>query len=143
MKMRNWNQKCKFYLMNLSQWVWLLFLYVIFVIALGNLTQKSFLSVLLLPVVLFGVDKLFRREKLVPTRWNYQIAWFCVSAICVVIMFVIAYSVRVQSLSWDWGKVIRSASEYTLTGGLEDAAYFARYPNNQLWYFGSLFWYNT
>ena len=122
MKMRNWNQKCKFYLMNLSQWVWLLFLYVIFVIALGNLTQKSFLSVLLLPVVLFGVDKLFRREKLVPTRWNYQIAWFCVSAICVVIMFVIAYSVRVQSLSWDWGKVIRSASEYTLTGGLEDAA---------------------
>ncbi|CCZ90759.1 putative membrane protein [Clostridium sp. CAG:167] len=134
MKMRNWNQKCKFYLMNLSQWVWLLFLYVIFVIALGNLTQKSFLSVLLLPVVLFGVDKLFRREKLVPTRWNYQIAWFCVSAICAVIMFVIAYSVRVQSLSWDWGKVIRSASEYTLTGGLEDAAYFARYPNNQLWY---------
>ena len=37
MKMRNWNQKCKFYLMNLSQWVWLLFLYVIFIIALGKI----------------------------------------------------------------------------------------------------------
>ena len=65
MKMRNWNQKCKFYLMNLSQWVWLLFLYVIFIIALGNLTQKSFLSVLLLPVVLFGVDKLFRQDGII------------------------------------------------------------------------------
>lgn len=134
MKMRKWNPKCKFYLTHLSQWMWLVFLYAILVISLGSLVQKSFLAMILVPVIIYAIGKFFTKEKIAPAKWNYRTLWYCLSVVCMALMFWIAYSVRVQSLSWDWGKVIRSASEYTLTGNLKDTIYFARYPNNQFWY---------
>ncbi len=74
------------------------------------------------------------RERIAFKEINYQIVFLCRKhCFCCVYVFV-AYSVRVQIFSWDWGKVIRSASEYTLTDKLTDTTYFARYPNNQFWY---------
>lgn len=74
------------------------------------------------------------RERIALKEINYQIVFYVVSIVFAVFMFFVAYSVRVQIFSWDWGKVIRSASEYTLTDKLTDTTYFARYPNNQFWY---------
>lgn len=125
---------CKDHFFKAGQWIWLVFMYGIAVIAFSFLTQKSFFAMILLPLVVYGLYRSFMRERLVFKEINYQVVFYVVSAVFTVFIFIIAYSVRVQIFSWDWGKLIRSASEYTLTGKLADATYFARYPNNQFWY---------
>ena len=111
-----------------------MFVYGIALIAFSSLVQKSFFAMLLLPIVVYGIYHFFMRERIALKEINYQIVFYVVSIVFAVFMFFVAYSVRVQIFSWDWGKVIRSASEYTLTNKLTDTTYFARYPNNQFWY---------
>lgn len=116
------------------QWIWLLMLYGIVIIALGSMVSKAFFAVLLLPAATYGIYRIVNRETLLPETFPDRCVWWLICGIGIVLMLWIAYSVRVESLSWDWGKVIRSASEYVLTGDLQDKVYFARYPNNQFWY---------
>lgn len=116
------------------QWIWLGMLYGIVVIALGSMVSKAFFAVLLLPPVFYGIYRTAGKETLLPQTFPYRAVWWGISVLGTVLMLFIAYSVRVESLSWDWGKVIRSASEYVSTGALQDEIYFARYPNNQFWY---------
>lgn len=116
------------------QTLWLLMLYGIVIIALGSTISKAFLAALLLPFILIGIRRLLRRDVLLPEDFPVRKVWWIVCAAGTLFLFYVAYAVRVDNLSWDWGKVIRSASEYVLTGDLKDTIYFARYPNNQLWY---------
>lgn len=116
------------------QWIWLLMLYGIVIIALGSMVSKAFFAILLLPAVSYGIYRVVNRETLLPATFPYRGVWWLICGLGTILMMWIAYSVRVESLSWDWGKVIRSASEYVLTGDLQDKIYFARYPNNQFWY---------
>lgn len=117
-----------------GQWIWLILLYGIIVVALGSMISKAFFAVLLLPFLIYGIYQLAKKDKLLPEKFPYGMAWWIIFGVGSIVMIVVAYSVRVESLSWDWGKVIRSASEYVLTGNLQDKVYFARYPNNQFWY---------
>lgn len=135
-RMKSWIPKFKFHMIDMIQCSWYVYLVSILIIAMSCLTQKSFFAILLLPLILYEADKLFHKKRIIPIGWNYHILWLCMSVFCTVIMFVMAYSFRVQGVSWDFGEVICSASEYVLTGKLEleDAIYFARYPNNQFWY---------
>ena len=114
--------------------VYLCILYMISMIALGSMVSKAFFAVLLLPFVLYGIYRLFFCEIQIKKPLSYRLLWWIFFALFVLFLFIFAYAVRVESLSWDWGKVIRSASERVLTGNLIDKAYFARYPNNRLWY---------
>lgn len=109
-------------------------IYMIVMIALGSMVSKAFLSIFLLPIVLFLIVKLLSGNLSWSERISYRLGWWLLFAVGTIFMFFFAYAVRMESLSWDWGKVIRSASERVLTGGLLDEAYFARYPNNQIWY---------
>ncbi len=125
---------CKDHFFKAGQWFWFVFVYGIALIAFSSLIQKSFFAMILLPIVVYGIYHFFMRERIAFKEINYQIVFYVVSIVFAVFMFFVAYSVRVQIFSWDWGKLIRSASEYTLTDKLTDTTYFARYPNNQFWY---------
>ena len=125
---------CKDHFFKAGQWFWFVFVYGIALIAFSSLIQKSFFAMILLPIVVYGIYHFFMRERIAFKEINYQIVFYVISIVFAVFMFFVAYSVRVQIFSWDWGKVIRSASEYTLTDKLTDTTYFARYPNNQFWY---------
>lgn len=109
-------------------------IYMIVMIALGSMVSKAFFAIFLLPLVLFFIVKLFSGNLSWSQRIPYRIGWWILFAIGSLVMVLFAYSVQMDSLSWDWGKVIRSASERILTGKISDVAYFARYPNNQIWY---------
>lgn len=117
-----------------SNAVYGILVYMFFMIALGSMVSKAFFAVFLLPVVLFFLFRIFRSERSWSMRISYRQGWWLLFVLGTVLMFFFAYAVRMESLSWDWGKVIRSASERVLTGKLLDEAYFARYPNNQIWY---------
>lgn len=108
--------------------------YMILAIALGSMVSKAFFALFLLPVIVYVIVKIFRGDMNWSERIPYRFLWWGIAVLGTLIMFYLAYEIRVQSLSWDWGKVIRSASERVLTGSLADEAYFARYPNNQIWY---------
>lgn len=117
-----------------SNIIYLGLLYMIFMIALGSMVSKAFFVIFLLPVVLYMIYRLFQCKTIGNIKISYRFLWWGIFSLAMIFMFFFAYSVRVENLSWDWGKVIRSASERVLTGNLVDEAYFARYPNNQIWY---------
>lgn len=122
-------------LMTVCQWLWLTVLYVIFFIAMGSMTAKSLFSALILPFAVYGVIRWMKTHDEIHLNLKKErILWWGMAALGSVLLILFAYMNRVESLSWDWGKVIRSASEYVLTGNLKDKIYFSRYPNNQLWY---------
>ena len=94
--------------------VYLCILYMISMIALGSMVSKAFFAVLLLPFVLYGIYRLFFCEIQIKKPLSYRLLWWIFFALFVLFLFIFAYAVRVESLSWDWGKVIRSASERVL-----------------------------
>lgn len=114
--------------------LWFFMLCGITVIALGSMVSKAFFAVLLLPFLLYGIWFLFHKKLLLPRNFPYGIAWWILCLAATLFMFWFAYSARVESLSWDWGRIIRTAGKYVLTGHMKDNVYYARYPNNQFWY---------
>lgn len=122
-------------LVKLCNVLFLLLFYAVAVVAYGNMVSLSFLAALLLPALLAGTFYLCSRRKSCSCTREipYDKIWYAVYLVSFLLMMFLAYRLRVN-FTWDWGKVIRSASEYTLTGKLKDKIYFARFPNNQFWY---------
>lgn len=122
-------QRC---LAGIFNWMFLILLYCVCAVAYGSLVSDAFLAALLLPLVLWGMKNLashrFRCLQKTPVRF----IWRGMFVFSFLLMLLAAFHLQVD-FTWDWGKLIRSASEITLTGELKDQIYFARYPNNQLW----------
>ena len=127
---------------------WLLVLYGIVIIATGSIIMKTFFASLLLPLFVLGICWLFHKKVLFECRLSYSLIWWSICVIGTIFMVCFSYFARMDNFSWDWGLVIRSASEYVLTGKLEYKVYFAQYPNNQFWYlilvivFKIIHWFN-
>lgn len=115
-------------------YLWMLALYAIVCIALSNMISQVFFVIFTIPLLLYGIYYVINKKMVFTDKLSSRALWWVVFGIAAVLMLAFAYQVRVESLSWDWGKVIRSASERVLTGKLKDNIYFARYPNNQFWY---------
>ena len=65
---------------------------------------------------------------------NYNTVFYAVLAVSFIIMTALSFALEVD-YSWDWGRLIISASNYVMYGGyIDDVEYFATYPNNQFWF---------
>ena len=53
-----------------GQWIWLILLYGIIVVALGSMISKAFFAVLLLPFLIYGIYQLAKKDKLLPVFIN-------------------------------------------------------------------------
>lgn len=58
--------------------------------------------------------------------------WLGVQLLSAIFMFVMIFELEVQP-TWDWGQLTMTASNYVLTGKIDNVGYFARYPNNKFW----------
>lgn len=99
----------------------------------GAVNTAPFALLLAMPAAACAVALLPRLARRVPARACESIAVVaCVQGLSCAAMLALVWWLR-PNLSWDWGQLIRSASSYVLDGTLKNEAYFARYPNNQLW----------
>lgn len=114
--------------------LYVLFVCAIAVISLVSMASGALPALLLLPFLLAVIIWALRSRPRGAGRLPYRTMWLCLFAVGAVLMFAFALSVCPDNLSWDWGKLIRSAAGYVLTEGEVDLIYFARYPNNQFWY---------
>lgn len=58
--------------------------------------------------------------------------WIGIQTGSLILMVISAFMLDID-LSWDWGALIHTASEYVLTGGVDRPEYYATYPNNRFW----------
>lgn len=128
--------------------IWLLVLYGIVIIAMGNIITKTFFASLLLPLFVLGICWIFSKKGLFECKLSYSMIWWSICIIGTIFMVCFCYFARMDKFTWDWGKVMRSASVYVLTGRQKNKIYFTRYPNNQFWYlilvivFKIIHWFN-
>ncbi len=118
----------------------------IFLIATISLAQKNiiipFLALIII-VAFYYVNNKFSTEfkKLINVLGENKI-WIIIQALTVVVMSCLTYKLEVD-LSWDWGLVIRQASNYALGNEIDYYHYYAQYPNNQLWFIILSFFFKT
>ncbi len=114
-----------------------LFLFMFFWIAFlaGNsLVKSSPLIMFVLPIILYILYRLFIIQRWGDKQLPYALWNRILFIITAVFVFYFGYQLKVD-LSWDWGALIRYASDYVLNGEIENKQYLARYPNNQCWLF--------
>lgn len=114
--------------------LYVLFVCAIAIVALCSMVSKAFLALVLLFPVLYGIVRTLRGSLVWTEKIPYRRMWWCLFSVGAVLMFIFAWFVRLDKLSWDWGNCIQLAFEHVFTGGLKNDVYFARYPNNQFWY---------
>lgn len=117
--------------------------YYILILAIGKMNLQSPLGALLLLPFWYLLYRVIRQEKMHVS--NVDRTWMVLQGASTLIMLVMAYQLRV-AVSWDWGQLLRTAYHYTMTGEIDNPAYFMRYPNNQFWLvcltalFRAVFW---
>lgn len=104
----------------------------ILVLATWNMIEQTPFTILfLVPTVallIYFLKKIFKTTKDI----NYKKLWIVVQVVSAILMIVVAFCLEVI-FSWDWGQLIITASNIVDTGIIDNAEYYARYPNNQFW----------
>ena len=104
--------------------------YYLFILNIGTMNlQSPISSILILPICLIIIF-FFKKEKFLNTK--NILNWYVLQGISGIIMIVVVYWLDVK-ISWDWGRLLESAYNYTMTEEIDYPQYFMRYPNNQFW----------
>lgn len=127
-------------LIQLGNCIFVLFFYLVCIVALKSMISESYLAAIILLPALFSFSKLYRKYKytgigLRLDEWikRYRgLIWCCLQMFSIIMMVVMTVNLRVN-LSWDWGKLISTAVTKVVTGEWKAMEYYSRYPNNQAW----------
>lgn len=104
--------------------------YYLLILAIGNMNLQSPLSAfVIIPLFLFLYYVV--KIKGFPTVASKK-AWYVLQSVSCIVMLIIAFGLEVD-LTWDWGRLLITAYNYTMTGEIDYPEYFMRYPNNQFW----------
>ncbi len=127
-------------LIRLGNWIFVLFFYLVCIVALKNMISESYLAAVFLFPVLYILWFLYRKykDKKMDSRvdkilMKYKVPIWCgLQFFSAVLMVVMTVKLR-ENFTWDWGKLISTAVTKVLTGEWEAMEYYSRYPNNQAW----------
>lgn len=104
--------------------------YYIVILAIGKMNLQSPVSGMILIPFLY---LLYRLVKYADVHLTYNaVVWWIRQGVSFVIMVIMVYQLRV-AVSWDWGQLLRTAHHYTMTGEIDNPAYYMQYPNNHFW----------
>lgn len=129
----NEQDKVRVTLVKTANAIYLLMFLWILVIAGGCLVEASPWIVIFLPIVLYMIYRLSLGRPIWDNRFSYDILWGILFLLSTVLIFLLGYQLKVD-FSWDWGTLIRLASDYVLDGEFKNNKYLARYDNNQCWF---------
>lgn len=104
--------------------------YYLLILAIGNMNLQSPLSALaIVPIIflLYYAVKIRRLTIVNPVRM-----WYVLQVVSSILMLIIAFQLEVDT-SWDWGRLILTSYNYTMTGTVDHLEYFIRYPQQQFW----------
>lgn len=121
-----------FYLRKAVDGLYLVSAVVLVLIGVYSLVRQSVFAGVVLPVLTAVVIRVSGRRKGVSGERRYHIWWTGVQLLSLGLMLVTVFALDVD-LTWDWGRLIHTASEYAITGKIDRPDYFAMYPNNRFW----------
>ena len=125
---------------KISNCIFILFFYIIFVLVMGNMTATSEIALLLFAPFLLLLWRLGLRFHRRLDKINYKYASVFLWIVSAVLMLWIMFGVEVRP-AWDWGQLLRSASRYVLKGKIDNLPYYARYICNQTWLLCLIVWF--
>ena len=106
--------------------------YMISVLVVGNMITGSYIASLLsVPVfvlIAFAMSKQYRWLD----RINLKVTWAVIQVLSAILMVYMAFAMEVK-LSWDWGGLIKNATNVVFHNQLLYEQDVARYPNNEFW----------
>lgn len=110
----------------------LLFCWIFIILGL-RMTETTPVVYALLPATLLLLWYLSKKHLVLKWEYSYEVIWWALFAISAFFVYYLAYELRVAQ-TWDWG-VLLQCSYLRVDGDMETGVkYFARYPNNQLWF---------
>lgn len=104
--------------------------YYLLILAIGNTNLQSPLSALAIVPIVFLLYYATKIRRL--TVVNSIRTWYVLQAVSSIIMLIIAFQLEVDT-TWDWGRLILTFYNYTMTGAVDYLEYFIRYPQQQFW----------
>lgn len=127
-------------LIRLGNWIFVLFFYLVCIVALKNMISESYLAAVFLLPLLYVFWYLYRKYKdekidlqVDEILKKYRIPiWYGLQFFSLILMIVMSVRLHVY-FSWDWGKLVSTAVTKVLTGEWEAMEYYSRYHNNQAW----------
>lgn len=105
--------------------------YYIWILAVGKMNLQSPMSALLILPFFYLLYRIIKCERICHISKMAK-SWWILQVVSFVIMLIMAYQLRVMA-TWDWGRLLLTAYNYTMTGELDYPEYFMRHPNNQFW----------
>ena len=120
-------------LIRLGNWIFVLFFYLVCIVALKNMISESYLAAVFLFPVLYILWFLYRKykDKKMDSRvdkilMKYKVPIWCgLQFFSAVLMVVMTVKLR-ENFTWDWGKLISTAVTKVLTGEWEAMEYYSR-----------------
>ena len=120
----------KIRLLRIFNYIFFGVFYYILILAIGNMNLQSPIGGLLIIPYLFFLYRFVKKvEKHI---FNIKRTWCVLQVVSCIVMVIMVFQLRV-SITWDWGQLLNSAYNYTMTGKIDNPEYFMRYPNNQIW----------
>lgn len=103
----------------------------ILIIVLWVMLSWSVYMAAVLPLLASLTYIYLKKKRRILSGRTCRYLWYLASGCSLALLIWVSFTCKVN-LTWDWGKILSSATEYTMTGKLESIEYYARYPNNQL-----------
>ena len=121
--------KSRNFIINSISIIFIMCIISVFVVAVYSITKKAILVpfstiAFIIPVFYFSRAKFFHKNI------NHDIIWIVFQILSFIIMLFATFKLEVD-FSWDWGLIIRQASQGVLGEEIEYFHYYAQYPNNQ------------
>ena len=106
--------------------------YMISVLVVGNMITGSYIASLLSVPVFVLIAFAMSKQYLWLDRINLKVTWAVIQVLSAILMVYMAFEMEVN-LSWDWGGLIKNATNVVFHNQLLYEQDVARYPNNKLW----------
>ena len=106
--------------------------YMISVLVVGNMITGSYIASLLSVPVFVLIAFAMSKQYLWLDRINLKVTWAVIQVLSAILMVYMAFALEVN-LSWDWGGLIKNATNVVFHNQLLYEQDVARYPNNEFW----------
>ena len=106
--------------------------YMISVLVVGNMITGSYIASLLSVPVFVLIAFAMSKQYLWLDRINLKVTWAVIQVLSAILMVYMAFAMEVN-LSWDWGGLIKNATNVVFHNQLLYEQDVARYPNNEFW----------
>ena len=106
--------------------------YMISVLVVGNMITGSYIASLLSVPFFVLIAFAMSKQYLWLDRINLKVTWAVIQVLSAILMVYMAFAMEVN-LSWDWGGLIKNATNVVFHNQLLYEQDVARYPNNEFW----------